>query len=149
MKTSLTPHTTGSDLFDEVALEGDVLRGLVQNGHGDDVAESLNLVDDGVGVRKVLAVIHVNRPVSDHLVQLVVDALWKKIKIKEAHRAFTRRVRFASFIFFLSQKLVNKMYLSFYIQLFIVKIRTKKAVKISHIYSLQIGDFIKELGEME
>lgn len=41
------------------------------------------------------------------------------------------------------------MYLSFYIQLFIVKIRTKKAVKISHIYSLQIGDFIKELGEME
>lgn len=84
MKTSLTPHTTGSDLFDEVALEGDVLRGLVQNGHGDDVAESLNLVDDGVGVRKVLAVIHVNRPVSDHLVQLVVDALWKKNKNKRS-----------------------------------------------------------------
>ena len=69
-----------TDLLDEVALEGDISAGFVRNGHGDDVGQSLWLVDDSVSVRQVLPVLHLDLPASNHPAQLLLDLVWMHVK---------------------------------------------------------------------
>lgn len=65
-----------TDLSNKVALEDDVSAGFVRNGHGDNVGQSLCLVDDGISVRQVSPVIHLDRTASYHPAQLLLDLVW-------------------------------------------------------------------------
>ncbi|TNN68841.1 hypothetical protein EYF80_020876 [Liparis tanakae] len=55
------------------ALEGDVSAGFVRNGHGDNVGQSLCLMDYSVSVRHVLPVLYLDLTASDHPAQLLLD----------------------------------------------------------------------------
>lgn len=73
MKTEVQSH-----LLDEEALEGDVLAGLVRKRHGDNVGQSLSLVDDGVREGEVLPVFHLNLPRPYDPAQLLLDLVWRQ-----------------------------------------------------------------------
>lgn len=64
------------DLFNKVALKGDVLAGLVRDGQGNNVAQPLWLVDDGVSERQVLPILHSDLSASHHPGQLLLDLVW-------------------------------------------------------------------------
>ena len=55
-----------SDLLNEVAVEVDVLAGSVRNCHGDDVGQSLCLVDDSVSEGQVPPVLDLHLTTSYH-----------------------------------------------------------------------------------
>lgn len=64
-------------LRDGVAPEGEVLQGVVRDAEGDDVQETLDLVDDGVRKRQGLSIIHVGAPIlPDRGVDLLVHFFW-------------------------------------------------------------------------
>ena len=69
-----------SNLFDKVALEGDVLTGFVRNCHGGNVGESLWFVDDCVSVGEALSVLHLDLTASNHPAQLLLDLIWTRMK---------------------------------------------------------------------
>lgn len=62
-----------TDLLDEVAPEGDVPTSFVRDGHGNDVGQSLCLMDDCVSVGQVLPVLHPDLTASHHMTQLLLD----------------------------------------------------------------------------
>ena len=66
-----------TDLFDKVALEGDVSAGFVRNWYGDNAGESLCLMNDGVSVGQVLPVIYSDLAASNHPAQLILDLVWR------------------------------------------------------------------------
>lgn len=74
------PHFTAVyvliDLFNKVALEGDVSASLVRNGHRTNVTKPLRLMDDGVSERQVLPVLHSDLAASHHPGQLLLDLVW-------------------------------------------------------------------------
>ena len=70
-------NRTNSDLLNEVALEGDVLAGGVRECHGNDVGQSLGLMDDGISVGQVLPVICPDLPTPYRAAQLLMDLVWK------------------------------------------------------------------------
>lgn len=63
------------NLSDEVALEGCVPAGSVRKTHGNDVGQSLSLVDDGFHVRQVLPVFYPHLTVPHHPAELLLDPI--------------------------------------------------------------------------
>lgn len=63
------------NLFDEVSLEGGVSAGSVRKTHGNDVGQSLSLMDDGFDVRQVFPVFNPHMTVPHHPAELLLDPI--------------------------------------------------------------------------
>lgn len=68
---------------DEEALEGDVSAGFVRNGKGDNVGQSLCLMDDSISVRQVPPVLYSDLTASHHPAQLLLDLVWTRAWTKK------------------------------------------------------------------
>lgn len=67
-----------TDLLDEESLEGDVLAGFVRKSHGNNVGQSLSLMDDGVREGELPPVFNLNLTESDHPAELLLDLVWER-----------------------------------------------------------------------
>lgn len=63
------------NLSDEVSLEDGVSAGSVRKTHGNDVGQSLSLVDDGFDVRQVFPVFDAHLAVPHHPAELLLDPI--------------------------------------------------------------------------
>ena len=54
----------------------------VKNGHGENVGQSLCLMDDSISVRQVLPVLSSGLTASYHPAQLLLDLVWTQIKFR-------------------------------------------------------------------
>lgn len=63
------------NLFDEVALEGGVSAGSVRKTDGNNVGQSLSLMDDGVDIRQVFPVFYTHLTVPHHPAELLLDPI--------------------------------------------------------------------------
>lgn len=72
-KFVLLKNTTELYLFNKVAPELNISGRFVRKRHGDNVGQSLYLMDDGINIREVFPVFYPDSSVSHHLAELLLD----------------------------------------------------------------------------